>query len=691
MRNPFRTQRAIAQNEVSTLTVGERNDLLATITTSAAARRSRRSNADMVAVLDSVYAAIRLRARAVQRPEIRMMRGDVELDTHPALDALRRVNASMTSRQGFAYIETHKLTYGKAYWVKRRNALGVPVEFEIWTPDRVKVLADKAKPWEPVAFELENADGSSERVKPEDMVWFRHLIDPRNVLNGLGPIEAVRTAADTALEAERYNQRFFDNNAEPGKVIAVPEAGQSELQRLERDFERRFRGTDNAHRTMFVAADDMKPVEFGALTHADMEYVEQQAWTVEKVARVFELSPTKLGVLANATDNNSQNYDAEFWDVIKDQVDNTLSELNEFFVKPDFGDEFELVASYDGIPALQEDQLNLAGVDDIYLKNGKVTINEIRDRDGQEAVEWGDVPIMPINVAPLGTVPVVSTPAQLQTNVEEDSEPDVPKPPADIEPGGPPRMRAFASEEAAETAIEKAWRKRLRTMMRAVFDQLEDADSRAFGPEDIDSMDWERFVTLYMTPVVAELAEAFTVAAGTDAQALAASYAENRGAALIRLDGNQSVISATRARVRELTASALRDGDSLRTLKNKLRADPLSFAARRAETIARTETATAMGQGKLTAFRTLEHEGKRWLTAGDERVDGNDPSGPCNQNEAEGPIRLEETFPSGDDTVPSHPNCRCTIIPVREMPRSVQKTITRDDDGRITQIQEREL
>ncbi len=112
-----------------------RNDLLSEQMSTPEARRLFRSNADIVAIYGAVFAAIRRRARAVAKPRIVLVRDqggeEIEIDSHPALDALNRVNESLTRRQGFGLIEQHKLSHGKAYWVRRRDGLGTPVEFEI--------------------------------------------------------------------------------------------------------------------------------------------------------------------------------------------------------------------------------------------------------------------------------------------------------------------------------------------------------------------------------------------------------------------------------------------------------------------------------------------------------------------------------------------------------------------------------
>ena len=90
--------------------------------------------------------------------------------------------------------------------------------------------------------------------------------------------------------------------------------------------------------------------------------------------------------------------------------------------------------------------------------------------------------------------------------------------------------------------------------------------------------------------------------------------------------GRLSVSATTRERVRELVTEALKNGDSLRTLKNALRQADI-FSAGRAETIARTETSTAMGRASVQAYTSNGYEGKEWRTSGFD-VDNGDAFGP---------------------------------------------------------------
>ena len=78
-----------------------------------------------------------------------------------------------------------------------------------------------------------------------------------------------------------------------------------------------------------------------------------------------------------------------------------------------------------------------------------------------------------------------------------------------------------------------------------------------------------------------------------------------------------------------------------------------------AERLARTETAKGYSEGNLEAYRQLDIQMKKWITAGDDLVDED-----CLANEADGEIPIEATFTSGDSAAPVHPNCRCDVLPV---------------------------
>lgn len=106
----------------------------------------------------------------------------------------------------------------------------------------------------------------------------------------------------------------------------------------------------------------------------------------------------------------------------------------------------------------------------------------------------------------------------------------------------------------------------------------------------------------------------------------------------------------------DLVVQAMEEGWSNDKLAFELD-DAAAFGADRAEMIARTETAMADVQGNMTAYRNSSFvTGKQWIL-------GSDACDDCVANSEEGSIGLNDSFQSGDDGPPAHPNCRCDILP----------------------------
>ena len=113
----------------------------------------------------------------------------------------------------------------------------------------------------------------------------------------------------------------------------------------------------------------------------------------------------------------------------------------------------------------------------------------------------------------------------------------------------------------------------------------------------------------------------------------------------------------TRADLRDIIAGGLEDNVGLDGIIERLQ-DAYPFSAQRAELIARTEVATANGQGALEGMRLARERGvklKKVWVPDDEACDV------CVENGDAGPIDIDEDFPSGDDTYPAHPNCECDV------------------------------
>ena len=125
-------------------------------------------------------------------------------------------------------------------------------------------------------------------------------------------------------------------------------------------------------------------------------------------------------------------------------------------------------------------------------------------------------------------------------------------------------------------------------------------------------------------------------------------------------DAEMAITDTTRDMLRATIADDLAAGKTTDEIADDI-AEHYAFSPERAAVIAATEVSRANSMAAQESYQAAADAGvpvkKRWLA----EVDCCDV---CSANQAAGAIDLDDTFPSGDDTPPGHPNCRCSLSPV---------------------------
>lgn len=126
-------------------------------------------------------------------------------------------------------------------------------------------------------------------------------------------------------------------------------------------------------------------------------------------------------------------------------------------------------------------------------------------------------------------------------------------------------------------------------------------------------------------------------------------------------DAEWAITDSTREALRNVISSGLEDNIGVDGIIDNIEALG-GFSADRAELIAETEVRRANSLAALEGYKAAASNlgigmMKEWLL-------GENPCDICQENADEGPIPLDELFPSGDDAPPGHPNCECALSPV---------------------------
>lgn len=133
----------------------------------------------------------------------------------------------------------------------------------------------------------------------------------------------------------------------------------------------------------------------------------------------------------------------------------------------------------------------------------------------------------------------------------------------------------------------------------------------------------------------------------------AADWAETQAAQLVT-----GIDETTIDRIASAIAQGIEEQLGAPGTGRLIRAEMDDMSTSRALTIASTEVNRAMSTATIEKLKDLEIEYKQWILDAD-------PCEICQENADAGPIPVDEDFPSGDDTTPAHPNCRCAVVGAR--------------------------
>jgi len=573
---------------------------------------------------------------------------------------------------------------------RRKTIAGAPYSFEILDGATIKPLIDQSgrRPMFPDAAYQQVLKG----LPAVDYTTKELLYYPQNPradhVYGYSRVEFIVETVETAIERMKGQKAFFTHGNLADGFFSAPDGVQpDQVRQVEQMWNNLVTaGVENRRIAQFLPAGfAWNPIGAPPLQDTFDE------WLIRLICFVFSTSPTPflkqqgLGHGSAQTDHAAAEAAglANIMQFVRRLMNRLLAED---FGRPDL--EFSWVEDREFDPEKK------AQIEDKRLRNGSLTLDEVRDRNGEDPLPDG-----------LGSKPLIYTAAGAQL-LDTIVNPPEPEPvPAATDPTEPKPDASTVPMAKAAPALERKLLSVISTFLSAkgeeIAKQLGDALGleKAAPPMDegyqsriddaFDEVDWDWSPLVKATqPILTGLA----VGAGKEAakdvglfdpkvtKALtvdATAYAQNRAAELVgrrinddgELEDNPgwSIQSATRDMLRSVITQGAEEGLSNDALAKAIR-DSDAFSNSRATTIARTESAKARTAGNIAGWKaTGVVAGLQWVAAPD----------CCDEcQELDGTIvAIGEGFPEGDP--PLHPNCRCNVDPVLtdEMPD------TEDDDN----------
>ncbi len=279
---------------------------------------------------------------------------------------------------------------------KVRNAKGDIVELYQVDGSTIRPNFDEFGCYTEPAF-YQYVDGGSANPDVEfgldDLMLFQMNPQGQNgrIGYGMSPVESIAMTVTASLQAALFNQSYFDENKIPPAVINLPEVPMEELMAFKAGFEQQLQGKPWSN-----AFTNSKTIDIKQLrpSNADMQFYELNKWLATIICAAFEMSPQEIGLTMDINRATGEVQDritrtqgiANMLSVISETINHGI--LDDLAQRdPKFA---EIEFDWEDIDKL--DDLTQAQIDDIYLKNGKTYVNEVRLRDGQDPVDWGDKP-----------------------------------------------------------------------------------------------------------------------------------------------------------------------------------------------------------------------------------------------------------------------------------------------------------
>ncbi len=323
-----------------------------------------------------------------------------ELDEHPILELFEKVN---DQENGFELRELTTVMLdltGNAYWYVERDKLGVPSALFVLRSQWVEIVPDAKHFIGGYKYGVSQFGTETLILEPSQVVHFKYP-NPNDPWYGLGPVQASAYTLEAQEAREQFIVATMRNMGRPDLVVKYLEGELDPEQRqlLEREWNQLFRGPKNAGKVKVT--DCRYEVEKLGWNPQELRFNDGEDWIMKKICAAF---PVPIGLIDTSQISRAPRAGMEGSDLFMAQF-NTLPRCTRIEEKINeklcpMYDRRLFVAFDDPVPTdvarqLQEDQVRLATF--------QTTVNEIRKRDGEDPVPWGDVPLAPQGIAPLGS------------------------------------------------------------------------------------------------------------------------------------------------------------------------------------------------------------------------------------------------------------------------------------------------
>jgi HK97 family phage portal protein len=284
-------------------------------------------------------------------------------------------------------------TNGNSYVHIERAGNGLPYSLICMDYNYIKILSKDQ-------YLFYQYQKNGETYDSEDVLHFKLMTQDGIV--GLSPIEQCKNAIGWGMAVEEYGNTFFKNGAKLSGVLQTDRAlSEQAIDRLRNSFNSTYSKLSGSNQTAVLEEGlQFKPV---AISAEQAQFLASRTFSVEEVARIFNLPPHMLKDLSKSSFNNIEMQSQEFVTyTLMPYLTRIEEEMNlKLFRKTERGKKF---IEFSAMGLLRG---NIKDRTDYYrtmLNIGAMSINEIRRKENMNSIEEGDNHFMQLNMTTLNNI-----------------------------------------------------------------------------------------------------------------------------------------------------------------------------------------------------------------------------------------------------------------------------------------------
>lgn len=438
--------------------------------------------------------------------------------------------------------------------------------------------------------------GGNSKVIPVNEIVHIKLPNPIDDRIGMGKIQANEMLYNTEYSAQWFNWQFFAKGGRPAAALIVQGSPTKEQRaEIEANFSK-YQGVQNAHK-FIVLSDDMDVKDIG-LSQKDMAFIEQRKFSKEEIFYIFGAPMYEYANYASMKEQRQI--------FLQDTITPYLIRLNEAFTFGIVKDFEPDQAFYHDNVVKKDEQLYMTLAKDA-VQNGLMTHNEARV-EYLDLVESDD-PALDEHYIPINLIPMS----------ESSTLPDTTPPAKGID--GKKRITASVRQAMYRASMNTRRKigKTIKKEMKTFFDEqqsrvLSALDGqkaiKAISADDIFNFEKEsaELVKAIRKGHIAVIMKAIQDANGILGTEVDSSTSNPQVTARIgKLARNVTKVNnTTKDKISAAIKEGVDAGESIGELKKRVEEVFTQAKGYRAEMIARTESASAYGQGSYLSYVDAE-------------------------------------------------------------------------------------